>query len=69
MPLEPLIGTLTTAEWLVAAGSAVLLILSIVPVVWACWHFVAMSDEEYARTVADVERFVELRDIARRAMR
>jgi hypothetical protein len=69
MPLDTIIGALTTAEWLVAAGSAVLLLLSLVPVVWACWHFVQMSDDEYARTVADVERFVELRDIARRAMR
>jgi hypothetical protein len=69
MPFDPLIGALTTAEWLVAVGSGVLLLLSIVPLVWACWYFVQMSDDAYARQVADVERFVELRDAARRAMR
>jgi hypothetical protein len=68
MPLE-MIAALTTAQWLVAAGSGLLLLLSIVPVIWACWQFVQMSDDAYARTVADVERLVELRDRARRAMR
>jgi len=37
MPLDAISGALTTGEWLVAAGSGVLLLLSIVPVVWACW--------------------------------
>ena len=61
--------SLTTGEWIVAAGSAVVLLLSIVPLVWLGWRFVQMSDEAVARTVADVQRFVELRDRARRAMR
>jgi hypothetical protein len=61
--------SLTTGEWIVAAGSAVVLLLSIVPLVWLGWRFVQMSDEAVARTVADVQRFAELRDRARRAMR
>ena len=60
--------SLTTGEWIVAAGSAVLLLLSIVPLVWLSWRFVQMSDDAVARTVADVQRFAELRDRARRAM-
>jgi hypothetical protein len=61
--------SLTTGEWIVAAGSAVVLLLSIVPLVWLGWRFVQMSDEAVARTVADIQRFAELRDRARRAMR
>ena len=65
----PMLLSLTTGEWIVAAGSAVVLLLSIVPLVWLGWRFVQMSDDAVARTVADVQRFVELRDRARRAMR
>ena len=64
-----LLSSLTTGEWIVAVGSGVLLLVSIVPAIWAGWYFVQMSDDAYARTVADVERFVELRECARRAMR
>ena len=60
--------SLTTGEWIVAAGSAVVLLLSAVPLVWLGWRFVQMSDDAVARTVADVQRFAELRDRARRAM-
>ena len=60
--------SLTTGEWIVAAGSAVVLLLSIVPLVWLGWRFVQMSDDAVAKTVADVHRFAELRDRARRAM-
>jgi hypothetical protein len=64
MPLS----ALTTGEWLVAAGSAVVLLLSIAPLVWLAWRFIAMSDEAFDRTVVDVERFVAARDRARREM-
>jgi hypothetical protein len=67
--LPSLVASLTTGEWIVAVGSAVLLLLSIVPVVWLTWRFVQMSDDTYAREVADVQRFVELRDRARRELR
>ena len=60
--------SLTTGEWIVAAGSAVVLLLSVVPLVWLGWRFVQMSDDAVAQTVADVQRFAELRDRARRAM-
>ncbi len=60
--------SLTTGEWIVAAGSAVVLLLSVVPLVWLGWRFVQMSDDAVAKTVADVQRFAELRDRARRAM-
>jgi hypothetical protein len=67
--LPSLVGSLTTAEWIVAAGSAVLLLLTVAPIVWLTWRFVQMSDDTYARQVADVQRFVELRDRARRELR
>jgi hypothetical protein len=67
--LPSLIGSLTTGEWIVAVGSAVLLILSIAPFVWLTWRFLQMSDDAFAKQVADMERFVELRDQARRALR
>ena len=44
------------------------LLLSAVPLVWLGWRFVQMSDDAVAKTVADVHRFAELRDRARRAM-
>ena len=40
--------SLTTGEWIVAAGSAVVLLLSIVPLVWLGWRFVQMSDDAVA---------------------
>jgi type IV secretory pathway VirB3-like protein len=64
--LPSLLTSLTTGEWIVAVGSTVLLILLIAPVVWLCWRFLQMSDDAFAQTVADVERFIELRDDARR---
>jgi hypothetical protein len=64
-----LLSALTTGEWLVAVGSGVVLLLSLAPLVWLTWRFVQMSDDAFAKQVADVERFVELRDQARRAMR
>jgi hypothetical protein len=54
-------GTLTTGEWIVVAGSAALVLLSVVPVLWACWLFVNMSDGavddaiRYAQRVAVVK--------------
>ena len=47
-------GTLTTGEWIVVAGSAALVLLSVVPV-WACWLFVNMSD----RAVDDAIRYAQ----------
>jgi type IV secretory pathway VirB3-like protein len=64
--LPSLLTSLTTGEWIVAVGSGVLLILLIAPVVWLCWRYLQMSDDAFAQNVADVERFIELRDEARR---
>jgi hypothetical protein len=61
--------SLTTGEWIVAAGSGVLLLLMVAPVAWLCWRFVQMSDDGYARQVDDVQRFIEARDRARRELR
>jgi hypothetical protein len=61
--------SLTTGEWIVAAGSAAVLLLTVAPLVLLAWRFVQMSDEGFARQVADVERFTELRDRARRELR
>jgi hypothetical protein len=62
--LPSLLTSLTTGEWIAAVGSAVLLIVLIAPVVWLCWRFLQMSDDAFAQTVADVERFIDLRDVA-----
>jgi type IV secretory pathway VirB3-like protein len=67
--LPSLLTSLTTGEWIVAVGSAVSLIVLIAPLVWLCWRFLQMSDHAFAQTVADVERFIELRDEARRLWR
>jgi hypothetical protein len=48
MPLS----ALTTGEWIVAIVSAVVVLVSAAPVVWLCWRFVQMSDEEVARAIA-----------------
>jgi hypothetical protein len=66
--LPSVLSALTTGEWVVSVGSGLLLLLSLVPVVWLCWRFVQMSDEEVVNTIADVERFVARRDKAREAM-
>jgi hypothetical protein len=56
------IGTLTTGEWIVAGASAALLLASLVPVVWACWMFVAMSDTAVESAIEDARRRGELKD-------
>jgi type IV secretory pathway VirB3-like protein len=66
--LPSVLSALTTGEWIVAVGSGVVLLLSLVPVVWLSWRFVQMSDDEFTETVADVERFAARRDSARKAM-
>jgi type IV secretory pathway VirB3-like protein len=66
--LPSVLSVLTTGEWIVAVGSGLVLLLSVMPVVWLCWHFVQMSDTEMANTIADVERFAASRDSARKAM-
>jgi hypothetical protein len=66
--LPSVLSVLTTGEWIVAVGSGLVLLLSLVPVVWLGWRFVQMSDDEFAGSVADVERFVARRDAARKAM-
>jgi hypothetical protein len=45
--------SLTTGEWLVVAGSAVVLLLSVVPLLWLCWLFLGLTDDEVARAIAD----------------
>jgi hypothetical protein len=52
---------LTTGEWIVASGSAVLLLLSLVPVLWACWLFIQMSDGAVAEAVAEAQRKADLK--------
>ncbi len=47
---------LTTGEWIVAAGSAALLLLSLVPVLWACWLFVDMSDGAVDDAIRDAQQ-------------
>jgi hypothetical protein len=66
--LPSVLSALTTGEWVVSVGSGLLLLLSLVPVVWLCWRFVQMSDEEVVNTIADVERFAARRNKARQAM-
>ena len=47
------IATLTTGEWIVAVGSGLLLLLSLVPVIWLTWRFLQMSDSEVTRAIAE----------------
>ena len=48
-----IIATLTTGEWIVAVGSGLLLLLSLVPVIWLTWRFLQMSDSEVAHAITE----------------
>ena len=63
-----IIGTLTIGEWVVAAGSALVLLAMTAPIVWLCWRFVQMDDAAVSHAIADAERFVELNEHAHRAI-
>jgi len=64
-----IIGTLTTGEWIVAAGSALVLLAMTAPIVWLCWLFVQMDDAAVSRAIADAESAKERNDRAHRAIR
>jgi len=61
------LSALTTGEWVVAAGSAAALLLSLVPVLWACLLFVEMSDAAVANAIDDAQRTALLKDRLRRS--
>jgi fatty acid desaturase len=63
-----IIGTLTTGEWIVAAGSALVLLAMTAPLVWLCWLFVQMDDAAVSRAIADAQRAKELNERAHRAI-
>ena len=63
-----IIGTLTIGEWIVAAGSALVLLAMTAPIVWLCWRFVQMDDAAVSRAIADADRFVEQNERAHRAI-
>ena len=54
-------GTLTAGEWIVVAGSVALLLLSLVPVLWACWLFVDMSDGAVDGAIQDAQRLAAVK--------
>lgn len=55
------IGSLTAGEWIVASASGALLLLSLVPVLWACWLFVQMSDGTAAEAIAEAQHKADLK--------
>jgi len=61
-------ATLTTGDWAAVAVVFFFLLLCAAPVGWLCWHFVATDDQGVARTIEDVQRFVELTDEARQEL-
>ena len=63
--MEIITAALTTGEWIVAIASGVLLLLSAVPLVWACWRFVQMSDGAVARAIDDAQRLADLKQQVR----
>jgi hypothetical protein len=58
-------GTLTTGEWIVVAGSVALLLLSLVPVLWACWLFVSMSDGAVDGAIHDAQQLAVVKSRVR----
>jgi hypothetical protein len=62
------ISTLSTGEWIVAIASGVVLLLSLVPLIWASWLFLQMSDDTVARTIGDVQRYSQMKETARHAL-
>jgi hypothetical protein len=63
-----IIGTLTTGEWTVAAGSALVLLAMTALLVWLCWLFVQMDDAAVSRAIADAQRAKERSERAHRAI-
>ena len=63
-----IIATLTTGEWAVAGGSALVLLAVTAPIVWLCWLFVRMDDGAVRRAIVDAQRAVELKERVRRAV-
>jgi len=45
------LGSLTTAEWIVAVVSGLVFLASIVPLVWLTWRFVQMDDAAVVREI------------------
>jgi fatty acid desaturase len=68
MTTSIIIGTLTTGEWIVTAGSALALLAMTAPIVWLCWLFVQMDDGAVSRAIADAQRAKELSERAHRAI-
>jgi hypothetical protein len=62
-----IIGTLTTGERIVAAGSAFVLLAMTAPIVWLFWLFVQMHDAAVSRAIDDAQRLAERNERARRA--
>jgi hypothetical protein len=58
-------GTMTTGEWIIVAGSAALLLLSVVPVLWAWWLFVNMSDGAVDDAIRDAQRLAVVKNRVR----
>jgi hypothetical protein len=63
-----IIATLTTGEWIVAAGSALVLLAMTAPIVWLCWLFIDMDDGAVSRAIADAQRSAEVKERARRTI-
>jgi ABC-type branched-subunit amino acid transport system permease subunit len=58
-------GTLTAGEWIVVAGSAALLLLWLLPVLWACWLFVNMTDGAVDDAIRDAQRLAVVKNRVR----
>jgi hypothetical protein len=56
---------LTAGEWIVVAGSIAPLLLSLVPVLWACCLFVDMSDGAVDGAIRDAQRLAAVKSRVR----
>ncbi len=60
-------AALTGSDWLVLGAAALTLAFCLGPLIWLSWLFVT-SSYSFEETVADVQRFVDLTDAARREL-
>jgi hypothetical protein len=62
------LGSLTTAEWIVAVVSGLVFLVSMIPLVWLTWCFVQMDDAAVAREIEHAQLVATSKDELRRKL-
>jgi hypothetical protein len=62
------LGSLTTAEWIVAVVSGLVFLASMIPLVWLTWRFVQMDDADVVREIEHAQLVASSKDELRRKL-